>query len=59
MKPFSGKARQCCKNFFHKVYFAENFKNAFKVARVVNLKLVFTDYFFFYNLVVLIKLCKI
>ena len=29
-----------------------------KVARVVKLKLVFTDYFF-YNLVVLIKLCKI
>ena len=21
LKPFSGKARQCCKNFFHKVYF--------------------------------------
>ena len=30
----------------------------FKVARVVNLKLAFTDKFF-YNLVVLIKLCKI
>ena len=30
----------------------------FKVARVVNLGLVFTDKFF-YNLVVLIKLCKI
>ena len=30
----------------------------FKVARVFNLKLVFTDKFF-YNLVVLIKLCKI
>ena len=29
-----------------------------KVARAVKLKLVFTDYFF-YNLVVLIKLCKI
>ena len=29
----------------------------FKVARVFNLKLVFTDKFF-YNLVVLIKLCK-
>ena len=32
--------------------------NDFKVARVVNLKLAFTDNFF-YNLVVLIKLYKI
>ena len=30
----------------------------FKVARVVDLKLVFTEWFF-YNLVILIKLCKI
>ena len=30
----------------------------FKVARVVNLKLAFTEWFF-YNLVILIKLCKI
>ena len=24
LKPFSGKARQCCKNFFDKVYFVES-----------------------------------
>ena len=47
VKTFSGKARQCCKNFFHKVYFAESFKNTFKVARVVNLKLVFKIGLFF------------
>ena len=34
------------------------YKVLLKVACVINLKLVFTDYFF-YNLVVLIKLCKI
>ena len=24
LKPFSGKASQCCKNFFGKVYFVED-----------------------------------
>ena len=31
LKPFSGKARQCCKNFFIKIYFVENiWENAFQ-----------------------------
>ena len=38
--------------------FKSRSKSWLKVARVVNLKLAFTEWFF-YNLVILIKLCKI
>ena len=51
-----GLFEEFSKTFIHDFY--PYILEHFKVARVVNLKLVFTDKFF-YNLVVLIKLCKI
>ena len=50
-----GLFEEFSKTFIHDFY---PYKLVGKVARVVNLKLAFTDKFF-YNLVVLIKLCKI